>query len=70
MNLKSHHGRLNVMRGFRNTLIGLNSPGMVFDYPDREKAHQRIFAAAMGTRAGLDEAKVDEMIWALWECDD
>ncbi len=70
VNLKSHHGRLNVVRGFRNRLIALNSPGRRFDYPTDDVAFERIAIAVIKMRPGLDGRKLDEMIWALWRCDD
>jgi hypothetical protein len=75
VNLKSHHGRLNVVRGFRNRLIGLNSPGQLFDYPPILVAVKRIADAATLSRMTVSKTPVDRMravrmAVELWRCDD
>jgi hypothetical protein len=71
MNLKSHHRREHVAKAFLCETVDVNWPGSYTGFPGLPWAAQRVVAnAAMQTRDGLDAAKVERMIVALWECDD
>ena len=69
MNLNSHHRRLEVVHSYRRVLVALNSP-CGLEYCDKETAHRRVLDAVLDARPDADRAVADEMIWALWECDD
>jgi hypothetical protein len=71
MNLRSHHRRFEVCDRMRGDLVAMNAPrGVPFPaVVPVGTAFRWICEAVMGTRAGLDAAKVRKMVRALWEAE-